>query len=130
MSYTKHKSKIAKPGNIKVLPLDWESDDGPAVLRSHGCRDNVDLILACDCVYNYALIDPFIQTCIDLASLRNDSRPTVCLVAQQLRQPDVLEQWLSSFSEHFSVWRIPDEALEKGLRPDSGYVLHLGLLKG
>lgn len=109
--------------NIDITTLDWETDI-PS-LPSNG----VDAVIACDCIYNDALIDPFVTTCVDICKLRVQGKPTVCIIAQQLRSADVMESWLRAFYSHFRVWRMPDELLTPGLREDTGFVVHLGVLR-
>ena len=121
-----------KPANPdpRIFALDWENDDLKSFLTSQHLDHGVDLVLASDCVYNYHLIKPFVQACVDTCRVRSqDERPSLCMVAQQLRQPDVFEEWLSAFAEHFSVWRLNDEVTGSELSPSSGYVIHVGILK-
>lgn len=120
----------ASPANVRTAPLDWELDDLKSFLPSHNIAQGVDLVLASDCVYNYHLIPPLVQTCREACAARaaND-RPTLCIVAQQLRQPDVLEEWLTAFAEHFAVWRLRDEVMGTELGPGNGYVVHVGVLR-
>lgn len=146
-----HKSKLPKnkkgsnrghdqdqDSNIEVLPLDWENDDIPSVLSSNGLTGGVDLLMACDCIFNYALIQPLVQTFIDICRIRQrnegpfeaPTKPTFCVIAQQLRQPEVFEQWLEAFHERFRTWRLPDEMLTADLREGSGFVIHIGVLRG
>lgn len=128
---TPRRVKVGPTNKIEVVPLDWESDDVSSLLKANGVSAGVDMIVACDCIYNYALIPPFVQTCVDACRLRQREQgtPTVCLVAQQLRQPDVFEEWLSYFHKHFRTWRLPDDLLTPELRENSGFVVHLGLLR-
>ncbi|KAK2794014.1 hypothetical protein FQN50_009963 [Emmonsiellopsis sp. PD_5] len=127
-----------------------------------------DLLLACDCIYNDALIEPFVQTCADIARLRpaytpttttttttteehknprsrtasrsraentgpdpgsvsgsGSKKPTLCVIAQQLRMPDVFESWLAAALGEFRVWRVRDEVVGEGLGGKSGYVVHV-----
>ncbi|KAJ9630449.1 Ribosomal protein lysine methyltransferase [Taxawa tesnikishii (nom. ined.)] len=119
-------------GNIEILSLDWETDDVHSLLKSQDASRGVDAIVACDCIYNYALIRPFTQTCIDVCKMRSEAEPespTVCIIAQQLRQPDVFEEWLKIFNKHFQVWRLPDSLLSADLQEGSGFVVHAGVLK-
>ncbi|KAK3719249.1 Ribosomal protein lysine methyltransferase [Vermiconidia calcicola] len=124
-------------GNIELAALDWETDDIAAFLRRYGLEDGVDVVMACDCIYNYALIDPLVQTCVDVCKARSackvsnqtPPKPSMCIIAQQLRQPDVFEQWLEMFLVHFRVWRVPDKMLTEALREGSGFVLHIGVLR-
>ncbi|KAL1302036.1 hypothetical protein AAFC00_002484 [Neodothiora populina] len=132
---TPRRVKVEAARNVDVLPLDWETDDVQSLLRSNDAsRKGVDLVVACDCIYNYALIKPFVQTCMDVCRMRgsddnSDDKPTVCVVAQQLRQPDVFEEWLAEFGRAFRTWRVPDDVLTPELRENSGFVLHMGILK-
>ncbi|USP73486.1 hypothetical protein yc1106_00760 [Curvularia clavata] len=88
---------------ITTMELDWETDS-----VSH--LPPVDLIVSCDCVYNEALIEPLNSTCAAICRLREDEKkPTLCLIAQQLRSPDVFETWLKSFHDKF--WCLCREGL-------------------
>ncbi|KAK5107777.1 hypothetical protein LTR62_000701 [Meristemomyces frigidus] len=126
-----------KSSNVRVLPLDWEEDDIPKQLTSNGLADGVDVVIACDCIYNYALVEPFVQACEDIARLRKTgsegSKPqqgaTVSLVVQQLRQSEVFELWLRAFMRSFRVWRLPDRMLDDQLRNGSGFAVHAGILR-
>jgi hypothetical protein len=124
--------------NITPLALDWENDDIPSVLNENGLKTGVELVFSCDCVYNYALIEPLVQTCVDICKVRSDSedespegskQQTACVIAQQLRQPDVFEQWLQTFHRSFRVWRVPEALLSPGLKDGSGFVVHIGVLR-
>jgi hypothetical protein len=108
---------------IRTESLDWETDD---VSQSPA----VDLVIACDCIYNESLIEPLNSTCAALCRLRAEGEgPTLCLIAQQLRSPDVFEAWLKSFQEKFVVWQVPDGLLGEGLREGSGCVVHVGIVR-
>ncbi|KAF4303506.1 Ribosomal N-lysine methyltransferase 5 [Botryosphaeria dothidea] len=124
----------ASAGNIETLTLDWESDSVAALPQqlNQGSDDDVgvDAIIACDCIYNEALIEPFNTTCADICALRAEgSRPTFCIIAQQRRTYEVFEQWLTSFHKRFKVWKLSDEHLPQELREDSGFMVHIGLLR-
>lgn len=131
-------------GNITFRILDWETDVVSTDLTCSSAHKSFDVVLACDCIYNEALVSPFVQTCADACRLRiteqeqnteteydgSDSRwPTCCVVAQQLRDPDVFEKWLTTFAGLFHVWRVSDNNLPEALRVGSGYVVHLGILR-
>ncbi|KAK2072478.1 hypothetical protein P8C59_006829 [Phyllachora maydis] len=138
---------------LRFAPLDWEADEvtpalaGPddddaaaAVARGSFdaaavARGSFDAVVACDCVYNDALVEPLVAACRDVCSLRRRRRrddgrraasaaagPCVCVVAQQLRDPEVFELWLACFMRSFRVWRVPDALLPEGLRAGSGFV--------
>ena len=115
--------------NIDIIALDWETDDISSFLRGHELDTGVDAVLVCDCIFNYALVDPLVQTCVDInkprSTLRSEGeskvRPTIYVVAQQLRQPEVFEEWLAAFSKRFHVWRMPSGPL------GDGFVVHIAL---
>lgn len=132
----------AADGPLCFRPFDWETDQLTAELAAPAT--SFDLVLACDCVYNEALVEPFVQACVDACMLRrrdgevdgeaaddNDHRrpPCLCLVAQQLRTHQVFLSWLAAFHRAFHVWRMPPELLPDSLRPTAGFVIHLGLLR-
>lgn len=156
-----------------------------------------DFLVSCDCIYNEALIPPFVKTAVEICRLRpttssrpadiddvkrdseeeteenedyddendNDNmkdeydtqpvsgqrhdrrHPTICLVAQQQRSPDVFEAWLRESLRYFRVWRLGDDVLSDcspggggdsplaaaaaaaGLGTGSGFVVHCLVLK-
>jgi len=121
---------------LTFRPLDWEKDEiTPSLTGSQAVR-SFDAVVCCDCIYNMALVEPLVQTCADICKLRADdgsdegTAPCVCVVAQQLRDSDVFEAWLTRFGQVFDVWRVPDPHLVDGLQSNSGFVVHIGVLKG
>jgi len=121
--------------NITATSLDWETDEVTPSLAGSESKRSIDAVIACDCIYNDALIEPLVQTCIDVCKLRKSedngegNEPTVCIVAQQLRSAEVFEGWLKAFHKAFRVWRVPDGELVDGLKSDSGFVIHIGILR-
>jgi hypothetical protein len=115
--------KLNTDGRILTASLDWETDSVANV-------DPVDVVIACDCIYNDALIEPLNSTCAALCRRAADpAKPTLCVVAQQLRSPEVFEAWLKSFCDKFEVWQVPGEMLGEGLSEGSGFVVHVGLVR-
>ena len=116
-------------GNVFIRPLDWETSDLASLYKDLDV-DHLDLVISCDCIYNEALVEPLATTMRDICQLASEnSRPTVVVVAQQLRSPDVLEAWFNAFCKYFHVYRIPDIELDEGLREDSGYTVHVGIVR-
>lgn len=117
---------------VEFLPLDWELDsaiDLPNRLHqttTAGKSCHIDVVIACDCIYNDALVDPFVDTCADVCRLNTGM--TICLVAQQLRSPEVFEKWLKSMLRHFRVWRMAQDTLSRELSESSGFVVHMAIL--
>ena len=109
------------------------------MIRRDGLQNGVDAVVVCDCVFNYALIQPLVQTCVEICSVRpiraphaeeaGLSHPSLCIIAQQLRQPEVFREWLQAFMSSFHVWRLPDSVLSDNLQQGSGFVLHAGILR-
>ncbi|KAK4103776.1 hypothetical protein N658DRAFT_494284 [Parathielavia hyrcaniae] len=125
-------------GGIHFTPLDWETDQVTPALTGSVEAQSFDVVVACDCIYNEALVGPFVSTCVDMCRLRaaevsqgttTAKEPCVCVIAQQLRDPLVFEAWLTRFTVSFHAWRVPDEWLVPGLRSNSGFVVHVGVLK-
>ncbi|KAM3509872.1 hypothetical protein MY10362_000315 [Beauveria mimosiformis] len=146
-SASRRKSKLTSPpqpqplhnaARISFETLDWETDQLPP-------RRSYDAVLACDCVYNDALIAPLVQTCAEACRRRRRQewerdeematgedkrlRPSLCIVAQQLRDDDVFRTWLAAFVDEFRVWRVSDDKLPEELRPSAGFVVHIGILR-
>ena len=134
-------SRSSEMGNITLLPLDWETSSIsllPSLLPSSSPVSGLDAILACDCIYNEALIPPFVRTCAELCQLRSSGpcseetqprQPTIVLVAQQLRSHLVFEEWLRVFGRRFRVWRLPEEMMGEEMGLAKGFVVHVGILK-
>ncbi|KAK3503004.1 hypothetical protein B0T13DRAFT_446285 [Neurospora crassa] len=130
------------PGERLVFrALDWEQDT-PTSSLAQPVAASFDLVVACDCIYNEALVDPFVTTCVDICKLRGSSsttdngrRPTVVVVAQVLRNSDVFEAWIKRFVQDFRCWRVPDDLMIDGLKSEgggggtSGFVVHVGVLR-
>ncbi|KAJ5368494.1 uncharacterized protein N7496_008254 [Penicillium cataractarum] len=148
-------SSKAATSNITFTTLDWELDQ-PELLK--GCIESesgghsgseegeeedrgFDLLLSCDCIYNEALVAPFVRTCAEICRLRpaydssdeqtsrSRPQPTICIIAQQQRAPDVFETWLRETLREFRVWRLSDEVLGDGLKGGTGYLVHLLLAR-
>ena len=128
----KRQGMFGAQGNIAFVELDWEKDvPGPSLAGDAG---SLDAVLAADCIYNEALVRPFVQTCADTCALRGTpdegaGEPTVCVVAQQLREPGVFGAWMEAFHARFRTWRVPDGVVGAGLGEGSGFVVHVGVLR-
>lgn len=163
--------ELDSPSTLKQVIMPCSSPSAKVITTKGGKGEEeedpgFDLLLSCDCIYNDSLIDPFVQTCAEICRLRPGytptslsngappltllsapptlsmkRRPTICIIAQQLRAPDVFESWLKASLEEFWVWRVCDEVLEKGvgkgeeegfgvgLKAGSGYAVHVLVLR-
>ncbi|CAF9915949.1 MAG: hypothetical protein GOMPHAMPRED_000909 [Gomphillus americanus] len=146
---SRKRSKLSKDWttSLEILELDWETtltSDLPLLIpelqQAPSQAGGLDLIIACDCIYNEALIPSFVSTCADLCGLRRkfsvelesgmDAHPpTLCIIAQQLRSAVIFEEWLRVFHQKFNVWRIPDVMLSQDLKEGTGFVIHIGILR-
>ncbi|KAI9167120.1 Diaminohydroxyphosphoribosylamino-pyrimidine deaminase [Paramyrothecium foliicola] len=133
---TAQQQQHAKAGSIVFKILDWETDEVMPSLTSLGGARSFDAVIACDCVFNYALVQPFVQTCVDVCRLRTADQdadelkpPCLCIVAQQLRNDEVFQSWLATFHQSFHAWRLPDHMLPEQLRSSAGFVVHIGVLR-
>ncbi|OAP55275.1 hypothetical protein AYL99_10248 [Fonsecaea erecta] len=125
-----NEKEMAQEERLKVLPLDWEADSVENLKSAIPQDAVIDLLVLCDCVYNEYLISPLVQTCVDACRLAStETKPTVVLVAQQLRSDTVCELFLDALMKEFHVWRVPDQELSSQLQSGSGYVVHLAILK-
>ncbi|KAI2916133.1 hypothetical protein CBS63078_3311 [Aspergillus niger] len=147
--------------NVIFTSLDWELDVADSLKESLGlCTATAgsgndgeeeededdkgfDVVVSCDCIYNEALVAPFVRTCADLCRLRpvyappvdgerssaTGRTPTVCVIAQQQRSPEVFEAWLRETLRVFRVWRVSDEMLGEKLMSGSGYLVHVLVLR-
>ncbi|KAI1853200.1 hypothetical protein JX265_011481 [Neoarthrinium moseri] len=122
--------------NLRFASLDWELDEVTSDLTGSDDAKSFDVVVACDCIYNDALIRPLVETCVDVCKLRgSDSAtqspqtPAICIVAQQLRDPEIFEGWMKEFHKHFRTWRVPESALTEELRSNAGFVIHIGILR-
>lgn len=113
---------------VQTLTLDWETDAASNIAALLGMERKVDLIVACDCIYNEYLIRPLVSTCALLCALRADEpMKTGLLIAQQLRSEVVLQTWLEEMLKSFVVFRVPADLLPEELR--KGYVVHVAILR-
>ena len=125
---TASRAKHNQRGKLKIVALDWEADSASNLPSIIGNDAVIELVIACDCIYNDFLIQPFVESCVDVCKLSKGGR-TVVLIAQQLRSDHVLSEWLRTSMKYFDVWRVQDDQLSVELASGSGYVVHLLLLK-
>lgn len=117
---------------IDVIHLDWETSQASTLYAQTTLvadQDHIAAVIAADCIYNEALIQPLVETCSDVCRLAPEEKPTLCIIVQQLRSPDVFEQWMKTFHSRFIVWRVPDEVLSEELKVENGFAMHVGILK-
>ena len=129
----KHSTSTSSPSSkIQILALDWEKNQLAGLsnlLQLDEEPGRVDAVVACDCIYNEVLVEPFVRTCTELCGQLALQKPTVCIVAQQLRSHAVFEAWLGALHKAFRVWRVPDHLLTDKLKAGFGYAVHVAILR-
>lgn len=112
------------PTRYRIEDIDWFDTEKDWLNRhavaSKGREATYDVILAVDCLYNEALIPPFLHT-LDLLAhpASNDGTPaTLVLIVSQLRSDDVMRLFIETWIglPLWSVYRVTEE----GLRGDLG----------
>ncbi|KAG9050666.1 hypothetical protein FS837_003393 [Tulasnella sp. UAMH 9824] len=107
-------SSSGQPARVEVTDFDWVAlQNAPKSRRSavfdveeHG---PFDLVLCCDCIYNTELVPPLVEA-INYATT---SSGTVVLVVAELREEDVLREFLATWLESGSweIWRLSERYL-------------------
>lgn len=139
---------LKSSGNDEHLRKENEAKEEDEGIEGKEKDQGFDLLLSCDCIYNEALIPSFVRTCAEICRLRpgvpwtfpaehsprasptrSARSPTVCIIAQQQRSPEVFEAWLRETLREFRVWRIRDEVLGEALRGGTGYLVHLLMVR-
>lgn len=127
------------PDNVHVVNYDWERCDEDILnimdkipgLSEESEKDNETglLIIACDVVYNDFLI-PYILDGMTKICETHPSKNISVLVAQQVRDPTIMEEFLTQFVEHpsFNVWSVPEHLLNEEFK--HGFVLHYAEYRG
>ena len=138
------RSNLPRPSpGVRTITLDWEEDHvaSQPALRALGAP--LTAVIACDCVYNEALVEPLVDTLAAACRLHRlpplpssgaeqggEGRDgTTVIVASELRSPDVHECFLDALMARFDVWRVPADCLPADLQPTDGFVVYVGLLK-
>lgn len=115
------KSKAGRESypTIDFIELDWENpDEGLYELTELTESSQVDVVIACDTIYNSYLVPFFVK-----ATKSVMGPDSIAIVAMQLRDESVLEDFLyKCFDEGFSVQVIPDSILSSLLR--RGFVVY------
>ena len=102
---------------VEVRELDWTWSRKELERNFPGSKETWDLVIAVDCLYNEALVQPFVDT-LDALPCR------VVIVVSELRSSDVmqlfLERWLALGK--WQIWRVGDGTNDRGLLGDSQVV--------
>ncbi|KAG0132629.1 hypothetical protein HOY82DRAFT_669419 [Tuber indicum] len=149
-------ARVKGSAMVRTLAIDWEKD---RITREHPVlKEGVpfDAVIACDCIYNEALVEGFVEAleeaCRELSAASSlsaraaggrdsgstlsegaggegEAKPTLAVIAQELRSPEVFEAWLERFRKSFHTYRIPDSLLTPEINSSSGYCIHVGILR-
>ncbi|KAF8253135.1 hypothetical protein K440DRAFT_277981 [Wilcoxina mikolae CBS 423.85] len=120
--------------NVHTIRLNWEEDDVASHPVIRALDGALTAVIACDCVYNETLIQPFLDTVVSACLLHRinaekEEEKTLVIVATEIRSPDVQECFLEAFMARFDVYRISSEFLPDELQPEHGIVIHIGMLR-
>lgn len=128
--------RFQKPYTVNTLALDWEIHDVPRQLEQYltttqGLRQiplekRIDVITACDCVFNEDLVMPFVEACTAVCKANHSA---FCVIGQQVRSPEILALWMSSMVSRFRLFRIRDNYLTRNMSVSSGFILHMATLR-
>ena len=123
----KKRSDSCLDASIDVLALDWEESMASSISSHLPKGAGIDLILACDCIYNESLIGPFVNTCADICRL--NASACACVIAQQIRSDIVFQAWLTAALKVFRVWRV--EGFSAGIDESEGaaFTVHIAVLR-
>ncbi|KAG0636402.1 hypothetical protein HOY80DRAFT_1054623 [Tuber brumale] len=149
-------ARVKGSAMVRTLAIDWEKD---RITREHPVlKEGVpfDAVIACDCIYNEALVEGFVEAleeaCRELSAASSfsskttggrdsdstlpeeaggegEAKPTLAIIVQELRSPEVFETWLERFRRSFHTYRIPDSLLTPEIDSSSGYCVHVGILR-
>lgn len=107
-------STTAQSSRVTVTDFDWVTLQNAPKSRRSAVFDieelgPFDLILCCDCIYNTELVPPLVEA-INYAVSPSG---TVVLIVAELREEDVLREFLSTWLESGSweIWRLPERYL-------------------
>ncbi|KAG5417237.1 RKM5 [Candida metapsilosis] len=105
--------------NIDVIEFDWEDVESGSYNLSIVEKRPVDVLLACDTIYNEFLVGPFINT---LQTLLHKN--AYALVAIQLRDAITIERFVTELvhADGLSTYVVPSNLLSDGLK--AGYQIY------
>ncbi|KAK8090565.1 hypothetical protein PG994_000070 [Apiospora phragmitis] len=138
----------APAGNrVAFAPLDWELDEVTPRLTGSAAVASFDAVVACDCIYNDALIRPLVQTCVDVCKLR--TRAAAGAEGEDEEEGLIINPKSPRFASSHSSSAIrkssragsrsstgtsvhggcPSSHLSDALRANAGFVIHVGILR-
>ncbi|ODV98577.1 hypothetical protein PACTADRAFT_1046 [Pachysolen tannophilus NRRL Y-2460] len=117
-STTIDKNITNNSSNQNVVEFDWENLEQGIYNTHHLALENsIDLILACDTIYNEYLIPFFINSVAKLAT-----ENTIILIAIHLRDCEIVESFLKSSLPIFDCYNVKNEFLTSDLQ--KGYSIY------
>ena len=111
--------------SIDVLALDWEESMASSISSHLPKGAGIEIVLACDCIYNESLIDPFVNTCADICRL--NASACVCVIAQQIRSDIIFQAWLTAALKLFRVWRVEDFSVAIDESEGAAFTVHIAI---
>lgn len=114
--------------SVKTLALNWEDVDVSALDEVLFHEQAIDMVIACDCIFNDYLLEPFVDVC-EKISERNVASKPIILIAQQLRSDEVFSTFMGLLNHRFNIWRLSDLCLPSTLQSGSGFAIHIAILR-
>jgi len=114
--------------NPQTLTLGWEDMDVTALDEVLSPEQVIDIVVACDCVFNDYLLEPFVNVCAKISERKVAFTPAI-LIVQHLRSDEVFSAFMHLLNHKFHVWRLIDSCLPSTLQNGSGFAVHMAVLR-
>ena len=103
--------------NLKLEPLDWTSkEDIDRIIKNYS---NIDIIIACECLYVEAPFEPFLKTLIKLRK----KFPKSEIIFSYKKRYVYQENCMKEIEKHFMVEEISRENFHQDFRDRDNYVI-------
>lgn len=103
--------------NLKLEPLDWTSkEDIDRIIKNYS---NIDIIIACECLYVEAPFEPFLKTLIKLRK----KFPKSEIIFSYKKRYVYQENCMKEIEKHFMVEEISRENFHQDFRDRENYVI-------
>lgn len=112
-----NKSTTSQFENLKLEPLDWTSKED--IERITNNYSNIDIIIACECLYVEAPFEPFLKTLIKLGN----KFPKSEIIFSYKKRYVYQENCMKEIEKYFMVEEISRENFHEDFRDGENYVI-------